>query len=192
MPQPNPEATAFLRKRHSQSAKAMMLPVPSRDEVLDLLSIAARVPDHGKLEPWRFVVLERPAMARLADLAEACARAQGGDDERIAKGRGQFDRGLLAVVVVASPRPSGKVPEVEQLLSAGAVCLELLNAAEAAGWGANWLTGWPAHDRGFVEGGLGLTAQESVAGIIHIATPVSETPDRPRPDVARLTTWAAP
>ena len=95
-------------------------------------------------------------MARLADLAEARARALGLDDEKIGKGRGQFDAGHLAVVVVASPKPSDKIPPLEQTLSAGAVCLALVNAATAAGWGANWLSGWPAHDPGFMAEGLGL------------------------------------
>ena len=96
----------------------------------------------------------------------------------------------LAVVVVQVPRPTGKVPLIEQTYSAGAVCLSLLNAALAQGWGANWLSGWPTYDETFRREGLGLRDGESVAGIIHIGTPVAESPDRPRPDVAKLTTWA--
>jgi nitroreductase len=130
-------------------------------------------------------------MARLADLAERRARDLGLDDEKIAKGRGQFDAGQLAVVVVASPKPSEKIPEIEQTLSAGAVCLALLNAATAAGWGANWLSGWPAYDRAFLTEGLGLAPQEFVAGLVHIATPTLVPPDRPRPDIARITTWVS-
>jgi nitroreductase len=94
------------------------------------------------------------------------------------------------VVVVASPRPSSKIPQIEQTLSAGALCFGLVNAAEAAGWGANWLTGWPVYDRGFLDAGLGLAAEEWVAGVIHIGTVTAETPDRPRPDLARLVTRA--
>jgi nitroreductase len=189
MPAPNPAALEFLLTRRSRSAKTFNLPVPSRDELAPILTAAVRTPDHGKLEPWRFLVLEKPALARLADLAEARAVTLGGDAERIAKGRGQFDMGHLAVVVVASPKPDDKIPPMEQTLSAGAVCLALLNAAEAAGWGANWLSGWPSHDRGFVTDGLGLQPQEFVAGIIHIGTESGTAPDRPRPDAARLTTW---
>lgn len=191
MPTPNPAALDFLLTRQSLPAKAFTRPVPTRDELIPLLTAAARTPDHGKLEPWRFIVLERRAMKRLADLAEARARTLGLDDEKIAKGRGQFDTGHLAVVVVASPKPSEKIPQIEQTLSAGAVCLALVNAATAAGWGANWLSGWPSQEAGFVVEGFGLAPQEFVAGIVHIGTPTVTPPDRPRPDIARLTTWMA-
>lgn len=187
---PNPEALRFLANRQSRSAKMMTAPAPTEAEVMALLTLAVRVPDHGALTPWRFVLAERPGLARLADLAEARAKELGGDAEKIAKGRGQFDRGLSAVVVIGSPRAAAKVPEMEQVLSAGAVCLGLLNAAEAAGWAANWLSGWVAQDRGFVEAAFGLAPQEFVAGIIYLGTPSGETPPRPRPDLARLVTRA--
>lgn len=189
MPTPNPAALTFLQNRRSRPAKTMSLPVPSRAQVTDILTAALRVPDHGKLEPWRFVVIRGAAMARLAGLAEARAKALGYDAEKTGKGRGQFDLGLLAVVVISSPKPHEKVPQIEQVLSAGAVCLGILNAAEAAGWGANWLSGWPSHDRGFVEDAFGLTAMETVAGIVHIATETNLGPDRPRPDLTRLVDW---
>jgi nitroreductase len=191
MPTPNPAALDFLLTRQSLPAKTFTAPVPTRDELTPLLTAAARTPDHGKLEPWRFIVLERPAMVRLAELAEARARTLGLDDEKIAKGRGQFDAGNLAVVVVASPKPSEKIPQIEQTLSAGAVCISLVNAATAAGWGANWLSGWPSQDATFAAEGFGLAPQEFVAGIVHIGTPTVTPPDRPRPDIARLTTWLA-
>ena len=128
-------------------------------------------------------------MARLADLAEARAKVLGYDAEKTAKGRGQFDLGLLAVVVISSPKPHEKVPQIEQVLSAGAVCLGILNAAEAAGWGANWLSGWPSHDRGFGKAAFQLLATETVAGIVHIASETNLGPDRPRPDLTRLVQW---
>ena len=189
MPTANPAALSFLQNRRSRPAKTMTLPVPSQTQVTEILTAAVRVPDHGKLEPWRFVVIQGAAMARLADLAAARAKVLGYDAEKIGKGRGQFDLGLLAVVVISSPKPHEKVPQIEQVLSAGAVCLGILNAAEAAGWGANWLSGWPSHERGFVEAAFGLSPQETIAGIVHIATQTNIGPDRPRPDVARLTTW---
>lgn len=189
MPKPNPAALAFLQNRRSRPAKTMALPVPSPAQIAEILTAAVRVPDHGKLEPWRFVVIGGAAMARLADLAEARAKALGYDAEKTAKGRGQFDLGLLAIAVISAPKPSDKVPRIEQVLSAGAVCLGILNAAEAAGWGANWLSGWPSHDRGFVEAAFGVTASESVAGIVHIATETNLGPDRPRPDLTRLIEW---
>ncbi len=189
MPTPNPAALSFLQNRRSRPAKTMALPVPSQEQVLQILATATRVPDHGKLEPWRFVVVQGPAMARLADLASSRATTLGYDAEKTAKGRGQFDLGLLAVVVISSPKASDKVPQIEQVLSAGAVCLGILNAAEAAGWGANWLSGWPSHDRGFIEAAFGATTTESVAGIVHIATETTLGPDRPRPDLTRLVAW---
>ena len=189
MPKPNPAALAFLQNRRSRPAKTMALPVPSPAQIAEILTAAVRVPDHGKLEPWRFVVIGGAAMARLADLAEARAKALRYDAEKTAKGRGQFDLGLLAIAVISAPKPSDKVPRIEQVLSAGAVCLGILNAAEAAGWGANWLSGWPSHDRGFVEAAFGVTASESVAGIVHIATETNLGPDRPRPDLTRLIEW---
>ena len=116
------------------------------------------------------------------------ARESGGDATRIAKGRGQFDLGQLAVVVISSPKGETK-PLVEQTASAAALCMNLLNAAEAAGWGANWLTGWPAHDAAFIARAFGCLPGETVAGIVHIGTPPLDGPDRPRPDIDRLTTW---
>lgn len=190
MPIPNAGATAFLAQRRSRSAKLFTMPVPDADALAAILTSALRVPDHGKLEPWRLVVIEKPAMARLAALAEARAIALGGDAEKIGKGRGQFDLGQLAVAVIAAPKPSEKVPEIEQLLSAAAVCLGIVNAAEAAGWGACWLTGWPAHDRDFIKAAFHCTDAERLAGIVHIATAPADGPDRPRPDLARLISWA--
>ncbi|KAA0916240.1 nitroreductase [Aquicoccus porphyridii] len=189
MPAPNPAALDFLLTRRSRPAKTLTGPAPTRDEMTPLLTAAARSPDHGKLEPWRFIVIERPAMARLADLAETRARAEGQSDEDVAKARQQFDQGHLAVAVIEIRKPSPKVPAIEQSHSAGAVCLALLNAALAAGWGANWLTGFAAHDRGFCHAGLGLGENESVAGFIHIATETSAPPERPRPDIKAITTW---
>ena len=192
MPARNDAALAFLAARRSRPAKLFTHPIPDRDQVTEILTAATRVPDHGKLEPWRLIVVQGAGFQRLADLAEAIATEQGGDAERIAKGRGQFDAGKLAVVVIASPKPSPKIPAVEQLMSAAALCMNLVNAAEAAGWGACWLTGWPAHDAEFAARAFGCTAGETVAGIVHIATPPADAHDRPRPDLGRIVTWDQP
>ena len=189
MPARNDAALAFLKSRRSRPAKLFTDPVPNPAEVEEILTAATRVPDHGKLEPWRLVVLQGTAFRRLADLAEARAKELDGDAEKISKGRGQYDLGKLAVVVIAAPKPSPKIPPVEQLLSAGALCFSIVNAAEAAGWGANWLTGWPAHDATFAARAFGCTEDETVAGIVHIGTPAEDGPDRPRPDLTRLVTW---
>lgn len=189
MPPRNDAALAFLKARRSRPAKLFTYPVPDRAELEEILVAATRVPDHGKLAPWRLIVVKGSAFQRLADLAEARAQELGGDAEMIAKGRGQYDAGKLAVVVIAAPRPHPKIPPVEQLLSAGALCLGIVNAAEAAGWGACWLTGWPAHDAIFAARAFGCGPGETVGGIVHIATPPQDGPDRPRPDLASLVTW---
>lgn len=191
MPARNQAALDFLLTRRSRPAKTLTTPVPDHDELSGLLTAAARSPDHGKLEPWRFIVIQGAAMTRLADLAETRGRALGKPAEDIAKGRNQYDQGNLAVVVVEVPKPSEKIPALEQTYAAGGVCLALLNAALAAGWGANWLSGWPSHDPVFCAEGLGLAEHERIAGLIHIGTETSAPPDRPRPDLDAITTWVA-
>jgi len=189
MPDPNPAALDFLLTRRSRPAKTLTTPVPDRDTLRTLLTAAARTPDHGKLEPWRFVVLERAALQRLAAAVPEAGARLAIEPERVAKMRAQFADADLAVAVVFTPRTSEKIPEVEQLLSAGAVCLSLLNAALSSGWGANWLTGWASHDAGFIRDHLGLDPGESIAGFIHIGTETSAPPERPRPDLDAITTW---
>lgn len=189
MPEKNPAALEFLLTRRSRPQKTLTTPVPPRDALLPILTAAARTPDHGKLEPWRFIVLEQPALARLGDLARTRAAALALPEDKALKGPMQFDTSHLCIAVIEVPRDSEKVPPLEQTYSAGAVCLALLNAAQASGWGANWLSGWPSHDRDFVEQGLGLAPHERVAGFIHIGTETSTPPDRPRPDLDRIVTW---
>lgn len=185
----NSAALDFLMSRRSRPAKTLVAPAPTRAQLLPLLTAAARTPDHGKLEPWRFVVIEKPAMARLAELTVQAGARLGKSEADIIKGRSQFDLGHLAVVVVEVQKNSAKIPAIEQSYSAGAVCLALLNAALAAGWGANWLSGWASHDRRFCQDAFGLQDHERVAGIIHIATQGTVPPERPRPDLSALTTW---
>lgn len=189
MPDPNPDALDFLLTRRSRPAKTLAEPVPDRATLETLLTAAARTPDHGKLEPWRFIVLAKGAMPRLAEVAQARGEALGLDPEQITKGRTQFDQGHLAVAVIEVQKPSPKIPALEQTYSAGAVCLALLNAALAGGWGANWLSGWPSHDREFMQSALELNDNECIAGFIHIGTETSAPPDRPRPDLNTVTTW---
>ena len=188
---PDPAAFAFLCRRRSHPAKffAKDGPVPDRAALEPILTAALRVPDHGKLEPWRLIVLQGAALKRLGDLAEARAFAAGGDAEMAAKGRAIYDTSRLAVAVISSPKPVPKVPEVEQRGSAFALCMNLVNAAEAAGWGACWLTGWPAHDPVWAAEAFGCEGAEQVAGIVHIGTPGPEAPDRPRPDLAKVVAW---
>ncbi len=189
MPTPNPAALDFLLTRRSRPAKTLTTPVPDRATLETLLTAAARTPDHGKLEPWRFIVLTKPALARLAGMIPARGAALGIEADKITKAEQQFASADLAVAVISSPKPSDKIPQIEQVYSAGAVCLALVNAGLAAGWGANWLSGWASHDRDFVTTGLGLAPHESVAGFIHLGTETTAPPERPRPDLDTITTW---
>ena len=189
MTDPNPAAMEFFLTRRSRPAKLLRAPVPTEAELRPILLAAARVPDHGKLEPWRFIVLERPALTRLAKLARARGAVIGVEPARIEKGVAQFADADLVVAVVMVPRPTVKVPLIEQVLSAGAVCVTLLNAALASGWDASWLTGWHVHDAQFCRDGLGLAEGERIAGLIHVGTAIAVPPDRPRPDLDAITAW---
>ena len=189
MPTPNPAALDFLLTRRSRPSKTLTGPAPDRAALETLLTAAARSPDHGKLEPWRFVVLRGAALHRMADAVGRTGDRLGKDADAIAKARAAFADSPLCVAVIEVQKPSEKVPPIEQTYSAGAVCLALLNAALAAGWGANWLSGWASHDRQFLRDALGLSDAESLAGFIHIGTETATPPDRPRPDLAAITTW---
>ncbi len=191
MPDVNPQAFEFLRTRRSRPAKTLGLPVPSAGEIRTLLTLAARTPDHGKLEPWRFIVLDRAACARLAAAVADHGAAIGKDPDQIEKMSNQFAMAHLVVAVISSPKASEKIPRIEQVYSAGAVCLSLLNAALAAGWGANWLSGWASHDSTFASQHLGISPNESIAGLIHLGTETSPPPERPRPDIDTITTWVS-
>lgn len=189
MPTPNPAALDFLLTRRSRPSKTLTAPAPDRATLETLLTAAARSPDHGKLEPWRFIVLQGAALTRMAAEIERTGARLGKDVDAIAKARATFAESPLCVAVIEVQKPSEKVPPVEQTYSAGAVCLALLNAAQAAGFGANWLSGWASHDRQFLSDALSLAENESLAGFVHIGTETSAPPDRPRPDLSQITTW---
>ncbi len=191
MPHPNPAALEFLLTRRSRPAKTLTGPAPTREELAPILEAALRTPDHGKLEPWRLIVLDKQALDRIAGLVPAVGARLGKADEDIAKAQGQFANSDLAVAVIEVQKPSEKVPAVEQTYSAGAVCLALLNAALASGWGANWLSGWASHDRGFADQALGLDGHERIAGFVHIGTETTAPPERPRPDADKVITWVS-
>ena len=189
MPTHNAEALDFLLTRRSRPAKTLTTPVPDKATLDTLLTAAARTPDHGKLEPWRFIVLQKAALTRLAQMIPARGDALQIEPDKITKAYDQYANADLAVVVVSSPKPSDKVPQIEQVYSAGAVCLALLNAGLAAGWGANWLSGWASHDRDFIRDGLGIDDHEHIAGLIHLGTEKNAPPERPRPNLDAITTW---
>ncbi len=194
MPAPNhlkygPEVMEFLLSRRSRPAKTLGPGGPDRAGLERILTAAARSPDHAKLEPWRFVVIAGDARERAAALAAVRAEALELDEKTTAKTVAGFTQGDVIVAVISSPKPSQKVPLWEQQLSAGAVCVALLNAALASGWGANWLTGKMAYDPVFRRELLGCGEDEAVAGFIHIGAETVAPHDRPRPDLAALTTW---
>ena len=137
----NAAVMEFLLTRRSRPYRTLTKPAPDRAALEPLLTAAARVPDHGKLEPWRFVVLQGQALQRLAALARTRGAALGFDPDRISKTADSFANTPLIVAMIAAPKPSDKIPPVEQCYSAGAACLSLLNAALASGWGR---TGCPA------------------------------------------------
>lgn len=191
MPVQRPEVLEFLLTRRSRPAKTLTAPYPSRADLSPILEAAARSPDHGKLEPWRFIVLSGAALQRLASATAERGAALGIDPDKLEKNRRQFADAGLMIAVVSSPKASEKVPEIEQTLSAGAVCLAALNMALASGWGANWLTGWMAFDREFLTETLALESSEIVAGFIALGTEKFVPPERPRPDLAAITTWVS-
>ncbi|MFM8821735.1 MAG: nitroreductase [Phenylobacterium sp.] len=183
-----PGVLEFLARRRSASALTLSEPGPSPEAISDLVQLAARVPDHGKLAPWRFVILDGSNKAAFADALEAIALSRG--DDRAAGKLGKLRTPPSCIVVISSPR-AGNIPEWEQRLSAGAVCTALLYAATAMGFGANWITDWYAYDPQACSL-LGLTVDEKVAGYLLIGTAGEAPRERERPDPAALTSiWRA-
>ena len=185
----NEAALEFLLNRRSRPAKTLTGPPPSKDELTVILEAGTRVPDHGKLEPWRLKVLEKPALEKIAVAAKKYCESINCDEVVTAKAVKQFEQGELGVLVIEVQKLSEKIPEIEQTYSAGAVCLSLVNAGLAAGWGANWLTGWLSHDKKFVSKTFGLKTSERVAGIIYSGTETIAPSERPRPDLSEIVTW---
>ncbi|MHC1548028.1 nitroreductase family protein [Phyllobacterium sp. K27] len=186
-----------LEERRSVPLPWLTQPAPTRAEVERILSIAARVPDHGALEPWRFIVVEDRAKSDLARRLSKSYAAENasGDSAQIEKACSSISETLekspLIVVVVSRPDPASRIPEWEQVLSAGAVCMNLLLAARASGFGAIWLTGWAAYSPA-ASHVLGAQVGEKIAGILHIGTPTTTPSDRRRPDMERIVTYWAP
>jgi nitroreductase len=184
-----PDAIDLLKTRRSIKPREMGGPGPSPAELETILTIGARVPDHGKLAPWRFIVFEGDARARAGEvIAKVFARKNpqaASPDIEVEKRR--LTDAPLVIAVVSFTRPHPKVPPWEQELSAGASAMNIVNAATALGYGANWLTGWFAFDRDVLEG-LGLKPDEKLAGFIHIGTPSKPSEDRPRPALSDIVT----
>jgi nitroreductase len=180
-------ALELLKTRTSPKAADLVLPAPDEAQLDEILTVAARVPDHGMMKPWRFIVLPKETRASLVEKITANFRAgnPNASEAEIDKQRQRFGNSPLIVTVVSKISPNPKVPDVEQLLSAGAACMNLLNAAHAMGFGANWLTGWAAFDKSSKEV-FGLAKNEQIVGFIHIGTVKGEVFQRPRPDLSQI------
>lgn len=187
----NAALKSYLETRRSTPALQMSEPGPSRLEIMEMLKLASRVPDHGKLVPWRFVVYAGGERERISqELAEvAMARKPDMTDEMIAVEKTRLTRAPVVIAVVSRAAPHVKIPEWEQVLSAGAVCLNLSMAAQALGYGSSWLTEWFAFDES-VFPLLGIKPGEKVAGFIHIGTPKLYPGERARPDLADIVSFA--
>jgi nitroreductase len=180
-----PEVLAFLARRRSASAVMLAEPAPDAAQLAGLIQLAVRVPDHGKLHPWRFVVLQGAGKQGFAAALERIARERG-EEAEVAK-LAKLKTPPLCVAVISSPKP-GKIREWEQQLSAGAVCTTLAYAALAMGFGANWITDWYAYDPAAAQA-LGLASHERVAGFVMIGSLAEPPLERERPDAAALVTY---
>jgi nitroreductase len=193
MPNLNDQSSVlnFLKTRKSGSAKAMGNPGPDPSQVAEILEIAVRVPDHGKLAPWRFVLFEGSQRAEIGKAFAERWKALHPDhgEESLAFQRGLFQRAPVVIAVVSTAAPHTKIPEWEQLLSSAAVCYNMVLAATALGFDAQWQTDWVAYDAQAREA-MGLKAPERIAGFVYIGTTTMPLEERPRPDpLALLTRW---
>ena len=179
---PAPAALDLLLTRRSGSAKAMKEPGPSKKQIADILKAGARAPDHGKLFPWRFILLEGKGRQRAGDILAEVMEAEGERSKQVEEERERFLRAPLVIVVVSAAREQHKIPVWEQELSAGAVCQNILIAATALGFVGNWLTEWYAYHP-VVREKLGLKPGERVAGFIYIGTAKDPLEERPRPEM---------
>ncbi|MDA9504287.1 NAD(P)H nitroreductase [Bradyrhizobium sp. CCBAU 11386] len=184
-----PDAIELLKTRRSVKPREMTGPGPSAAELETILTIGARVPDHGKLAPWRFIIFEGDARQRAGEvIAKVFARKNpGAPAADVEIERKRLTDAPLVIGIVSFTRPHPKVPAFEQELSAGASAMNILTAATALGYGACWLTGWFAFDRDVLDG-LGLKPDEKLAGFIHIGKPTKPSEDRPRPFLSEIVT----
>lgn len=184
-----PDALELLKTRRSLKPIELAAPGPSPAELETLLTVASRVPDHGKLVPWRFIIFEGAARLAAGDAIVAAFRTKypTAQPEQAEAERQRLARAPLVIAVVSRAGPHVKIPEWEQVLSAGAAAMSLVLAAHALGYAANWITEWYAYDRGVLDA-LGLKENERIAGFVHIGRPVHPPEDRPRPPLAEIAT----
>lgn len=184
----------FLLARRSASLKGLAEPGPTRAELGMILTVASRTPDHGRLTPWRFVVVRGDGRGALGALVGSVFAADhpGADAEAVSTARRRFESPPLTVAVVCRARvghpANPKIPESEQVLTCGAVCMNLLHACHASGFGAVWLSGWASYDRRVLDI-LGLDPAERLAGFVHVGTEPQKQAERARPEQAELVTY---
>ena len=179
----------LLRTRRSLKPVELIGPGPSPSDLDTLLTIASRVPDHGKLAPWRFIVFEGESQLKAGAAVAAAFVAKYSDatPDQIEFERRRLARAPLVIAVVSRAAPHVKIPEWEQVLSAGAAAMSLVIAAHALGFGTAWITEWYAYDRGVLDA-LGLAPHEKIAGFVHIGHPAHAPEDRARPVLADIVT----
>lgn len=186
----NPALVEYLKLRRSIPAFQMREPGPDRAGIEEILRLAVRVPDHGKIAPWRFIVYTGDVRVQIGEklLEMALERDPKLSGEMIQVERSRFTRAPVVIGVISTAAPHAKIPEWEQVMSAGAVCLNLLIAANAHGYVANWLSEWFAFDeKAFPL--LGVAPGEKVAGFIHIGSTDFPAVERPRPELSDKVTW---
>jgi nitroreductase len=183
------DALELLKTRRSVKPIELSAPGPTPVELDALLTIASRVPDHGKLTPWRFIVFDGDARLAAGEHIAAVFRSDHPEakPEHVEVERTRLARAPLVVAVVSRAAPHVKIPEWEQVLSAGAAAMNLVLASHALGFAANWITEWYAYDRRVLDA-LGLKPHEKIAGFVHIGRPVRPPEDRPRPPLADVVT----
>jgi nitroreductase len=185
----HPQVIDLQSRRRSVPPLALQGPGPTPEQIDQLLTIAARVPDHGKLAPWRFILFEGDGRARAGEAIAAVYQVDNpnADTKRLELERNRLAHAPLVIGLVSRAAPHVKIPEWEQLMSAGAVAMNLVLAANAMGFGTSWLTEWYAYDRRVLDR-LGLAEVEKMVGFIHIGRPTATVEDRVRPDLAALVT----
>ena len=184
-----PDALELLKTRRSVKPIELAGPGPTASEIETLLKIASRVPDHGKLAPWRFILFEGDARAAAGEAIASVFRADRPDatPDQINFERNRLARAPLVIAVVSRAGPHVKIPEWEQQLSAGASAMSLVFAAHALGYAASWITEWYAYDRRVLDA-LGLSPNERIAGFVHIGRPAKPPDDRERPMLDSIVT----
>lgn len=177
---------SLLATRRSGKPRDLIAPGPDADQLNALIAIAARTPDHGKLAPWRFVIVPADQRDRLAEVITTAYRTERPEAARLEiESLEQFAHQAPALVVaLSSPRTESHIPLWEQELSAGAACMNLLHAAHAMGFAAGWLTGWSAYNES-VRDAFGA-APERIVGFVFIGSPAKQLEERPRPDLSKI------